>query len=166
VHRLIGAGGLIAQGAPSGSDGIPKAHAQGSSGKLVGTEGVETQATSTPTVNVLIDGNTEIVSGGDVTVSSTSGAYGIADSRNVQGGLVAVGTSEATTKIDNTTTAYIGSGVSITAQNQFTLLSESLNQAEVFANSKGYGGIPFSESETSVDIAYTTQTWVDGHVTA
>ncbi len=140
-----------------------EADAIASSGSIgVAARGTIVSADIDNAVNAVTLGNGADITGVTGNVTAQSLATNVVDGsgRGGSGGFVGVGLVSGDASLTSSNTASIGNNASITAGNNFTLLSSTSNDGDAYASGSSGGVIDISQANTSVTLSDATRTTV------
>ncbi|MDE2506518.1 MAG: hypothetical protein KGM43_04855, partial [Planctomycetota bacterium] len=165
TQQLLGPGGVsLSVVVPVVGNGISTATSHGSSGGAIAVSSNSANLTENPTVSAFVS-STLLQAGGDIAITSNSTTSNAASTDNGTGGLVASGTTYATTNQYNSNQAYVGGGAMIEAGGNFVLISNSMSGSSVNANSSAGGLIGDVHSNTTANINFNTTSTVQSGAT-
>ncbi len=134
-------------------DEISLAFAKGSGGALIGINGSRASTVFNPMADAAI--RLSDVDATNVTVSSDASSSAAAVGRNVVGGLVAVGSADATLDMKDDLSATIGGTAednsSINAVNNVTVRVDSDQIGDAFSNTRAVAGFPIGRATTIIN---------------
>jgi hypothetical protein len=169
-QQLVGIGANIPFAASTG-DGTISASATGGGGGAISVSTADSHVNYAPTVTTEIGSNASLTSGSNITVTTHGYVRGSTISSNGGGGLIAVTTAAAKTAISFTNNVKAASGATLTAlgthgPGHVTVAANSDLTPTVIASTGSGGLFAGSDSGGAASADYTTQTTINGGITA
>ncbi|MEL6814833.1 MAG: hypothetical protein AAFP03_08460, partial [Cyanobacteria bacterium J06598_3] len=155
---------LLSKGAtvtiPSQGDNVFSAHAQASSGALIGGNATLARLNISPTVKTYVGDRTQLTTTGDVNITSLSGVEATGSTDSNVFGAIAVGASKINANITNNNTTYVGSNAVINAKGD-VVVDGQVSQSFNVSGSGGAGSlITFVDADAHASVTYTNNTYI------
>ena len=141
------------------------ASATGSGGGFVDVRSANSSASSSPTVTTTV-GTGAVLRGGDVDIRSVSQSNASAVSAGGGGGLVSIGSADATAAVGNAVATTVGTGADIAAAGDLGIYATSTQSAVSRSNTDGVGLGSGVHANSNVFVDHTSTLTINGALAA